>query len=90
MGSYCEGVQAPRCLPAWGACRAHRCPSLSAAPDKCCSARSTVAALSLSVVSSVALVIVNKYLISTLGFPYGMLLHAPLLFLLSPCTLPPR
>ena len=32
---------------------------------------STVAALSLSVVSSVSLVIVNKYLISTLGFPYG-------------------
>lgn len=43
-------------------------------------AASTVAALSLSVVSSVSLVIVNKYLISTLGFPYGALppcVHLP-------------
>ncbi len=32
---------------------------------------STVAALALSVASSVSLVIVNKYLISTLMFPYG-------------------
>jgi hypothetical protein len=32
---------------------------------------STIAALSLSVASSVSLVIVNKYLISTLMFPYG-------------------
>ena len=44
-------------------------PSLTATPH--CFTRSTVAALSLSVVSSVSLVIVNKYLISTLGFPYG-------------------
>jgi hypothetical protein len=30
-----------------------------------------VAALALSVASSVSLVIVNKYLLSTLMFPYG-------------------
>ena len=30
----------------------------------------TVGALALSVTSSVSIVIVNKYLISTLGFPY--------------------
>lgn len=37
---------------------------------------STIAALSLSVASSVSLVIVNKYLISTLMFPYGALAAA--------------
>ena len=38
---------------------------------------STLAALTLSVASSVSLVIVNKYLISTLMFPYGARLPTP-------------
>jgi len=40
-------------------------------------AGSTLAALTLSVASSVSLVIVNKYLISTLMFPYGARLPPP-------------
>lgn len=35
----------------------------------------TVGALSLSVISSVAIVICNKTLITTLGFCFGTLLH---------------